>query len=657
MTEEHTVSPRPSSLSSPVRQISSEGLAATFDISPDALLLINEAGVIVTVNSLAAECFDYTEQALQGLPLENLLPLRFRHVHRSHTQHYFANPHTRLMGAGLQLFGLRRDGSEFPVDISLRPLLLDGTLHALASVRDITAKLAGERERQAQARQLRLLTDLINLAHDAILLRDNIDRITFWNQGAEALYGWSAQEALGRISHTLLKTRYPQGRAVFDEELEQTGQWEGTMTHTTRTGSTVLVESRQILVRDEKGAMQAILEINRAMTKRPHQQQTPLTTSQDRAQQTTLLQQVLDALPSSLYLVAGEDARLLFANQAASRLWGAHWTPLQPMLSFLEENGIMLLDSQDRPLPQERFATLRVARSGETVFHHQEVIRRPDGSRLPVLVQAVQLSLPQSDWLPVSGPVTLVIHQDVTVLKEAEYIKDEFVGIAAHELRTPLAVLAGYADMLMLQTARGHGTALVPWQQEALTEIKQATSRLTTLTEDLLDVTRLQAGRLVLLSSPLNVVSLVQRVVRELGQTTNRHQITVHTERPTVMVQADSSRLEQILTNLIGNAIKYSPQGGPVQLTIEEDATSAQACLRISDRGIGIPHHQQAQIFGRFLRAENARAWGIHGTGLGLYLCRELAERLGGRLWFESEEGVGSTFFLILPLAPEAGES
>ncbi|HLZ57596.1 MAG TPA: HAMP domain-containing sensor histidine kinase, partial [Ktedonosporobacter sp.] len=249
-------------------------------------------------------------------------------------------------------------------------------------------------------------------------------------------------------------------------------------------------------------------------------------------------------------------------------------------------------------------------------------------------------------------PVALVVHQDVTALKEAEYLKDEFVGIAAHELRTPMAVLAGYADMLMTQTKRGHGPQLAGWQQEALQEIKQATTRLATLTEDLLDVTRLQAGRLTLQQTSVNVVALVQRVATQMQQMTALHQVEVCTSHSELRASVDVKRAEQVLMNLIGNAIKYSPQGGSILISIKEEPTAQRVQIRVQDKGIGIPKHQQAQIFGRFIRADNALAWGISGTGLGLYLCRELVERQGGRLWFESEEGVGSTFFVSLPLTP-----
>jgi len=103
------------------------------------------------------------------------------------------------------------------------------------------------------------------------------------------------------------------------------------------------------------------------------------------------------------------------------------------------------------------------------------------------------------------------------------------------------------------------------------------------------------------------------------------------------------------LTNLIGNAIKYSPEGGPIIISLWEEKSAGMLGISVQDHGIGIPTSQQAQVFGRFMRADNAVAWGISGTGLGLYICRELVEHHAGQLWFESEEGVGSTFLLTLP--------
>jgi len=312
----------------------------------------------------------------------------------------------------------------------------------------------------------------------------------------------------------------------------------------------------------------------------------------------------------------------------------------------------MLVDEQGHPLLPEQYAMLRAVQSGETVLYQQETIHRTDGSSLPALVSA--LALP-AQWgtghlAPETEPVALVVHHDVSVLKQAEYLKDEFIGVVAHELRNPLTALKGFADMLLYQTARSKGAPLAAWQQEALEEIAHATGRLEKLTEDLLDVTRMQAGRLILSRRPTDLVELTRRMMLQAEMTTQRHTFSLETGRSSLLVEIDRLRIEQVLSNLLSNAVKYSPQGGPIELALCEEVEPHAALLSIRDQGIGIPTRQHARIFGRFVRAENARATEITGTGLGLYLSHELVERHGGHLWFESAEGVGSTFFMRLPV-------
>jgi len=247
-----------------------------------------------------------------------------------------------------------------------------------------------------------------------------------------------------------------------------------------------------------------------------------------------------------------------------------------------------------------------------------------------------------------------VVHQDVSFLKETEALKDMFIGLFAHELRTPIAVLTGFAQTLLAHSERDYDTQLSAWQREALQGIDQAALQLVKLTEDLLDVTRVQAGRLELSRELTDLVALCRRVVARFQRTTAQHALSLETALEHLVAQVDPERLEQVLGNLLSNAIKYSPEGGPIQVRLREAVEAQAAQLSVRDFGIGIPARQQARIFGRFERADNSRPYGISGTGLGLYLCQALVEQHGGRIWFESVEGEGSTFFIALPLTSEA---
>jgi len=283
--------------------------------------------------------------------------------------------------------------------------------------------------------------------------------------------------------------------------------------------------------------------------------------------------------------------------------------------------------------------------------------RRKDGTEVPVDISLSPLQL--TDTLHVLAAIRDITERrqleerERALRQEAERLKDEFISIAAHELRTPLAILKGFAQTLLVQTARGNGPVLADWQEEALHGIDQATARMVELTEDLLDVTRLQAGRLALHLEAIDLIALVKRVMSRLQMTTEQHPITINTPLEYLVVHVDPRRIEQVISNLISNAIKYSPAGGMIEVTINEESEAQTALLSVRDHGIGIPAHQQSLVFGRFARADNARAYGIGGTGLGLYLCRELTERQGGQIWFESTEGQGSIFFVSLPMASD----
>src|SRR6266487_4167334 len=349
---------------SPLRVTSTE-LLHLLDISPDALLIVDREGTMVMANEQAAALFGYRREELHEQRLEMLLLQRLHTMHVAQRAHYFATLLRSSMGAGLQLLGQRKDGTEFPVDISLRPVLMSDEPLTIGAIRDMSEQRRAEHERLQQAEHIRLQAELIDLAHDAIFIRDSESRVLFWNRGAEELYGWSSQEALGRITHSLLKTRFPSSLAVVGALLERDGRWEGELTHTRRDGRLVVVESRQVLVCDVLGHATTILEINRDITERRRLEHAAQAVHDATVARLAFLQQIMDALPSSVYLVYGQDARLLLANRAAANVWGAEWHIDQPMQEFLATHGIRIFDAQGRPLALTDLATLRAVQEGD----------------------------------------------------------------------------------------------------------------------------------------------------------------------------------------------------------------------------------------------------------------------------------------------------
>ncbi|HEU5384067.1 MAG TPA: PAS domain-containing sensor histidine kinase [Ktedonobacteraceae bacterium] len=641
--------------------VAPETIIHWLNFSPDAALVIDPAGTIVQLNAQAEALFGYPSGELISQPLEILLPHHLREIHRSQRDQYLHKPSARPMGTGLDLRGRRKDGSEFPVDISLRPFLLGEMVHVLGTIRDMTAQHKVAQERAQLTEQLRLQDCLLNLSHDAILVHDPQGHILSWNRGAEDLYGWKEQEVIGQVTHTLLATRFPNSRKRFVDHLEQEGGWDGDLIHVRRDGQQLIIESRQILVRDAAGQPTAVLEINRDVTERRHLEQMEQEVQSEREERLCLLQMILDHLPVGVFLMQSPHIHLLLANQAAEALWGAAGPQGQPQEDFLQQQGIQLLTPNGQPLSLDEWPSRRVIATGEPILQRQLVIRRADGVRIPIMVDALplgklsllpHLSSTSTPTFSEDEQVVLMVYQDVSILKEAETLKDQFLSLATHELRTPVTVIAGFADLL-LRAARSPEHLLDEWQRKKVQEMKQSCWQLAHLTEDLLDVTRMQAGQFHLERRLTDLVALTQQISKRLQATTSQHQITVQTTLVQLRARVDGCRIEQVLTNLLANAIKYSPAGGPIDITLWEEEQPHEAHFSIRDRGMGIPRAQQTYLFGRFVRAGNVQEAGIRGAGLGLYLCRELVERHGGRIWFESEEHVGSTFFFTLPMDAE----
>ncbi|NMO20071.1 PAS domain S-box protein [Pyxidicoccus fallax] len=226
---------------------------------------------------------------------------------------------------------------------------------------------------------------------------------------------------------------------------------------------------------------------------------------------------------------------------------------------------------------------------------------------------------------------------------EAIQVRDDFLSIASHELKTPLTPLR--LHLQVLKHALESGQPVTPERvDKALGQVR----RLSALVNDLLDASCVGAGRMELQRTPMSLPELVREVFSDFRATSTQHLLTYEGPDEDLLVSGDRGRLVQVLANLLENAIKYSPLGGAVRVTLIR--SEGDAVVSVVDSGIGIPKEEQAHLFERFFRARNAPVSGFGGLGLGLYICRDIIERHGGHIWVESELGRGSAFHVSLPV-------
>jgi PAS domain S-box-containing protein len=235
------------------------------EAAPNAVMMVASDGRIALVNFQMEKLFGYDRAELIGQPVEMLVPARLRARHEGHRSGFFGAPATRAMDTSRDLVGVRKDGSEVPIEVGLNPLSTSEGEFVLASIIDITDRKKAEKMLRDQAL-------IIDLASDTIFIRDREDRITYWNQGAERLYGWSKEEVLGQVAHILLKTQFPLPMEQLQAQLLTAGHWSGELIHTRRDGSLVTVASAWTLQRDEENRLAAVLEMNYDITERKRAQ-------------------------------------------------------------------------------------------------------------------------------------------------------------------------------------------------------------------------------------------------------------------------------------------------------------------------------------------------------------------------------------------------
>ncbi len=324
--------------------------------------------------------------------------------------------------------------------------------------------------------------------------------------------------------------------------------------------------------------------------------------------------------------------RISFTNAAAESLtgWKAAEADGRPLADVLKIVNEMTRQPLENPVE-------RVMRDGGIVGLANHTLMRKDGTEVPI----------DDSGAPIrneSGAITgaVIVLRDVTERKKAEQFKDEFIGLVSHEIRTPLTVVTGALSVAMSEGIQTEDQKLM------LEDAARGAKDMADVVDNLLELSRWQANRLTLSAEPLPIPKVISKMTAQATKKSGKHVLVTDVPPDLPVVFADRTRVERILENLIDNAIKYSPRGGEIRISVRGQDDGV--VFGVSDRGIGIGGEDQLKLFQAFQRLDVGSLAGIQGVGLGLVVCRRLVEAHGGRIWVESEVGKGSTFYFTLPV-------
>jgi PAS domain S-box-containing protein len=586
------------------------------EAAPDAMVVVNQSGEIVLANLQAEKQFGYHRDELLGQDVTNIIPEGF--AERLVADHLRAaeDALAQEIGTGIELTGQRKDGGKFPIEIMLSPLdSVEGML-VTAAIRDISVrKNAEEHLAQLEARS----RGLLEAAPDAMVAVNQRGEIVLLNLRAEAEFGYRRDELLGQKVTNII----PEGFAdrLLTDGVDVLAQQIVTgidLIGRRRDGSEFPIEIMLSPLQSGEG----ILVIRDASVRKDAEKHL--------AQMEARYYGLLEAAPAAM-VVVNQRGEIALLNLQAEKDFGYHRDELlgRKLKQIIPEGIAVRLVAGGL---RSAVDTLALKAGTEVELNG----RRKDGGEFPI---EVMLS-------PLVSSEELLVIRDISVRRHTERLKDEFVATVSHELRTPLTSISGSLGLLV-----GQWASKLPESAARLLAIAHTNSqRLVRLINDILDIEKLESGRVVFNLSRVAVRTLVEHAIEDNRGFAESYGVHVRLDVASVDadVNADPDRLAQVIANLLSNAIKFSPADGEVLVAVEKNGSSLRVAVR--DHGTGVPDDFKPHIFEKFAQADATNTRQKGGTGLGLCIVRQIVERMGGRVDFNDAPGGGAIFYVELPV-------
>lgn len=515
----------------------------------------------------------------------------------------------------------RVNGTSFDAELNI------GYVHEsenlVCTIRDIS-------ERKVREQMLLFHASLQYAVMDAVISTDSSFRIQSWNKAAERMYGWRADEVIGKTSNEVLQTEFlGADRDHLIRELQEQGHIKAEATQHRKDGSVIYVRGSVVLLKDDQGKMLGMVAVNHDITEhRAQERQLRFHAS--------LQESVTDAV-----IATDMEFRIQSWNRAAETIYG--WQAAEVIGKSVADILKTRFESEQvRDRIVEEFLNrgswrdeyIQYHKNGTEIHILGSTTLFKDDNGQPVGIVTVNNDITQRK--KVEAALRLALQKE----KELNELKTRFVSMASHEFRTPLTSILSSSEILARYRKQMEDEQI----DDKLNLIARQVKHLTQIVDDVLNLGRMQSGRGEFKPVPLDLNQICQEIIAEFQSQPNVEIIYTCQQAP-IVLNLDMTLIRKIINNLISNAIKYSPSGKPIHMSLERDGDFAR--LQVRDEGIGIPPADLNRLFEPFHRANNVG--GISGTGLGLAITKEAVERHGGSITVQSEVNTGTTFTVRIP--------